>query len=75
MPPLRFLSAAGLDPDAVLPEVPAALRDLADAAPLAAVERLVAQAIDQEVDFLLVTPAIPRDGWPDGPSLRAEASG
>ncbi|HEX6985939.1 MAG TPA: hypothetical protein VF170_11210, partial [Planctomycetaceae bacterium] len=72
MPPIRFLHAAGLNPDAVLPEAPASLGDLIEAAPLAAVERLVTEAIEREVDFLLVTPAPPADGLPDGPSLRAE---
>jgi hypothetical protein len=55
MPPLRFLHAAGLDPDAVLPSPPAGLADIFASAPIAAVRRLVTRAVELEVDFLLLT--------------------
>jgi hypothetical protein len=74
MPPIRFLHAAGLDPDAPLAAPSPALADLFASAQIAAVERLVTQAIERDVDFLLVTPAPPADGLPDGLSLKAEAA-
>ncbi len=74
MPPLRFLHAAGLDPDAVIAAPPAGLADLFASAPMAAVTQLVSRAIELEVDFLLVTPAVPAEGLPDGPSVAAEAA-
>jgi hypothetical protein len=73
MPPIRFLHAAGLDPDAVLPEAPSALASVFEAAPLHAVQQLVEAAIQQDVDFLLITPAV-TDGPIAGPSLRSEAA-
>lgn len=69
MPPLRFLHAAGLDPDAILPTPPAGQADLFASAQIAAVRRLVTQAIELEVGFVLVTPASEA-----GPSLPSEAA-
>lgn len=71
MPPIRFLHAAGLDPDAVLPRLPASRRALFDAAPQTAIERLVAQAIELDVDFLLVSPAVAQDGSAEEPGFRS----
>ena len=62
MPPIRFLHAAGLDPEAHLPRPRSAGGAQYDAAPLAAIERLVSRAIELQVDFLLVTPAIDPSG-------------
>jgi len=61
MPPLRFLHAAGLAPDASLPAPSPGLADLLVSAPLAAVRRLVTRAIELDADFLLVTPAASAD--------------
>lgn len=74
VPPIRFLHAAGLDPDAHLADLPPSLADLAGTAAADAFERLVTQAIERQVDFLLLTPAVPIDGLPDGPSLSGEAA-
>ncbi|MGC1274827.1 MAG: hypothetical protein WBC44_14060 [Planctomycetaceae bacterium] len=71
MPPIRFLHAAGIDPDAVLPRLPASCRTQFDAAPLTAIERLVTQAIELQVDFLLVTPAVGPDGAAEEPGFRS----
>ena len=73
MPPFRLLHAAGLDPEAFLPEPPPGLNEIFAAAPLAAIERLVTRAIELQVDCLLVTPAVPIAGLPDGPGLSREA--
>lgn len=66
MPPIRFLHAAGIDPDAVLPRLPTSSDDIVDAAPSTAIERLIDRAIDLQVDFLILSPALQAAMTPPG---------